>query len=203
MFTSRAEFRLHLRIDNADQRLTPIGRSAGSVDDGHWARFEKSNQERKGAAEFLATYRPDPADPDTQPLFALMGGVPANRTALDGYLRRPKVSIDDVLPLIAKHAEFELSRPEWKAVETQIKFAGYLEQQKRHMIRLKKAESRRIPDTFRYAGIPGLSREMIEKMERVRPRTLAQASRIPGVTPAAVSILNLHLEVPHPEPVDA
>jgi tRNA uridine 5-carboxymethylaminomethyl modification enzyme len=203
MFTSRAEFRLHLRIDNADQRLTPIGRGAGSVDDGHWARFERSDQERKRAAEFLAAYRPDPADPDAQPLFGLVGGVPANRTALDGYLRRPEVSIDDVLPLVAKQAELKLSWPEWKAVETQIKFAGYLEQQKRHVIRLKKAESQRIPETFRYAGIPGLSREMIEKMERVRPRTLAQASRIPGVTPAAVSILNLHLEAPRPEPVDA
>jgi tRNA uridine 5-carboxymethylaminomethyl modification enzyme len=202
MFTSRAEFRLHLRIDNADQRLTPIGRKAGSVDDEHWTRFETSDQERKRAAEFLAGYRPDPADPTAQALFAWMGGIPANRTALEGYLRRPEVSIDDVLPLIAKHAELELSRPEWKAVETQIKFAGYLEQQKRQVIRLKKAESHRIPDTFRYAGIPGLSREMIEKMERVRPRTLAQAARIPGVTPAAVSILNLHLEAPRPEPVD-
>ena len=88
-------------------------------------------------------------------------------------------------------------------METQIKFAGYLEQQKRQVIRLKKAESQRSPEAFRYAGIPGLSREMIEKMERVRPRTLAQAARIPGVTPAAVSILNLHLEAPRPEPVDA
>lgn len=203
MFTSRAEFRLHLRIDNADQRLTPIGRGVGSVDDGHWARFEKSDGQRKKAAEFIAAYRPDPADPDAQPLFTRMGGLPVNRTALDGYLRRPEVTIDDLLPLIAKHTEVELSRPEWKAVETQIKFAGYLEQQRRHVIRLKKAESQRIPETFRYTGIPGLSREMVEKMERVRPRTLAQASRIPGVTPAAVSILNLHLEAPRPEPVDA
>jgi tRNA uridine 5-carboxymethylaminomethyl modification enzyme len=203
MFTSRAEFRLHLRIDNADQRLTPIGRGAGSVDDGHWARFERWDHERKKAAGFLASYRPGPSDPDAQPLFGLVGGVPANRTALEGYLRRPEVSIDDLLPLIAKRAELALSRPEWKAVETEIKFAGYLEQQRRHVIRLKKAESQRIPETFRYAGIPGLSREMIEKMERVRPRTLAQASRIPGVTPAAVSILNLHLEAPRSECVDA
>jgi tRNA uridine 5-carboxymethylaminomethyl modification enzyme len=203
MFTSRAEFRLHLRIDNADQRLTPIGRGAGSVDDGHWARFERWDHERKKAAGFLASYRPGPSDPDAQPLFGLVGGVPANRTALEGYLRRPEVSIDDLLPLIAKRAELALSRPEWKAVETEIKFAGYLEQQRRHVTRLKKAESQRIPETFRYAGIPGLSREMIEKMERVRPRTLAQASRIPGVTPAAVSILNLHLEAPRSECVDA
>ena len=88
-------------------------------------------------------------------------------------------------------------------METAIKFAGYLEQQKSHVIRLKKAESQRIPESFRYSGIPGLSREVVEKMERVRPRTLAQASRIPGVTPAAVSILNLHLEAPRPEPIDA
>ena len=203
MFTSRAEFRLHLRIDNADQRLTPIGRGAGSVDDEHWKRFETSDAERKKAAEFIAGYRPDPADADAQALFARVGGVPANRTTLEGYLRRPEVTIDDILPLVRKHSAARLSRPEWKAVETAIKFAGYLEQQKSHVIRLKKAESQRIPESFRYSGIPGLSREVVEKMERVRPRTLAQASRIPGVTPAAVSILNLHLEAPRPEPIDA
>lgn len=202
MFTSRAEFRLHLRIDNADQRLTPIGRKANSVDDQQWELYERSISDRHKAAAFMANYRPDPLDADAAELFARMGGIPTNRTTLDGYLKRPEVTIDDILPLTQKHSGVELSRPEWKAVETEIKYSGYLEQQKRQVERLKKAESQKIPAAFRYAGLPGLSREVIEKMERVRPRTLAQASRIPGVTPAAVSILNLHLEAPRPDSVE-
>ncbi len=203
MFTSRAEFRLHLRIDNADQRLTPIGRQVGSVDDGQWAQYERSNSDRKRAAAFIAKHRPAPSDDEAQALFARIGGVPADRATLDGYLRRPEVSIGDIEPVIRKHTGLNLSRPEWKAVETQVKYSGYLEQQKKHVERLKKAEARSIPATFRYAGLPGLSREMVEKMERVRPRTLAQASRIPGVTPAAISILNMHLEAPRPVRLDA
>ncbi len=194
MFTSRAEYRLHLRIDNADRRLTPIGREAGSVDDQQWEEFERSSQERIRAAEFISKFRPDPADEAAQGLFDRVGGVPANRGPLETYLRRPEVSIDDLAPLVDKHGSLALSRPEWKAVETEVKYAGYLDQQRKHVERLKKAESQSIPASFEYAGLPGLSREMVEKMERVRPRTLAQASRIPGVTPAAVSILNMHLE---------
>ena len=199
----RAEFRLHLRIDNADQRLTPIGRQVGSVDDRQWTQYERSNSDRERAAAFIAKHRPAPSDDEAQRLFARIGGVPADRATLDGYLRRPEVSIGDIEPVIRKHTGLNLSRPEWKAVETQVKYSGYLEQQKKHVERLKKAEARSIPATFRYAGLPGLSREMVEKMERVRPRTLAQASRIPGVTPAAVSILNMHLEAPCPVRLDA
>ena len=196
MFTSRAEFRLHLRIDNADRRLTPIGRRAGAVNDRDWSRFEKSEARRAAAAAFLADHRPDPADPAAERLFAAMGGPPEQRASLAGYLRRPEVLIEHVADLVRKHVGVELKRPEWKALETDFKYAGYLEQQKRHVERLRKAETRRIPNGFSYSGLPGLSREVVEKMERVRPRTLAQAGRIPGMTPAALSILNMHLESP-------
>ncbi len=194
MFTSRAEFRLHLRIDNADSRLTPIGRAAGVIRDEEWQRFERIEAAKSEARRFVESHRPDPADEAAAELFAKLGGVPSNRSNLAGYLRRPEVTIDDVLPLIAKHIDCKLRRPDWKAVETEVKYAGYLEQQKRQVERLKKAESRLIPLDFTFAGLPGLSREVVEKMERVRPRTLAQAGRIPGITPAAISILNMHLE---------
>ena len=86
-------------------------------------------------------------------------------------------------------------RNEMKTVETEIKYAGYLDQQRKSMERLKKAEQRVIPDWFDYAKVSGLSREMNEKLQRVRPRTLGQASRIPGVTPAAISLLNVYIEI--------
>ncbi len=194
MFTSRAELRLHLRIDNADCRLTPMGRRAGAVDDEDWARFEESESRRTSAAGFLAAHWPDPADPAAAALFGAMGGPPEKRNSLAGYLRRPEVGIELMAELTRGHAGVELSRPEWKALETELKYAGYLEQQTRHVERLRKAEARRIPAGFSYAGLPGLSREVVEKMERVRPRTLGQAGRIPGMTPAALSILNMHLE---------
>jgi tRNA uridine 5-carboxymethylaminomethyl modification enzyme len=196
MFTSRAEYRLHLRIDNADRRLTPIGRRAGVVEDADWARFEDSAARRDAVAEFLAAHWPDPADPAAAALFDAMNGVPEQRNSLAGYLRRPEVTIEQVAELVRRETGSELTRPEWKALETELKYEGYLEQQRRHVERLRKAEGRRIPEDFTYANLPGLSHEVIEKMERVRPRTLAQAGRIPGVTPAALSILNMHLESP-------
>ena len=111
-------------------------------------------------------------------------------------LKRPEVRIDDMLDLIRRHTQVNLKRPEWKSIETEIKYEGYLKQQKRHIQQLRRAEARRIPDGFGFAGIPGLSTEVVEKMERVSPATLGQASRIPGVTPAAISILNVYLDMP-------
>jgi len=194
MFTSRAEFRLHLRIDNADQRLTPQARAAGMIPDADWALFERRRENRERVQRFLDEHRADPKDPRAGKLFAAMGGAPNQRLGLSGYLRRPEVEIGHVEELVRAETGVELSRPEWKAVETQAKYAGYLEQQQKHVARLAKAERRRIPADFAYRGLPGLSHEIVEKMERVRPETLAQAGRIPGVTPAAISILNMHLE---------
>ena len=193
MFTSRAEYRLHLRIDNADRRLTPIARAAGAVSDEQWALYEASDARRCAAKAALEAARPAADDPQAEALFAAMGGAPANRATLAGYLRRPEVTIDHVWDVLG--GKFDaISRPERKAIETEIKYAGYLEQQRRHVERMEKAEKRRIPTDFSYSGLPGLSREVVEKMERVRPRTLAQAARIPGITPAAISIVNMHLE---------
>jgi tRNA uridine 5-carboxymethylaminomethyl modification enzyme len=110
-------------------------------------------------------------------------------------LKRPEFSIDYCEPFFADGLPFTPNRAEMKIAETDIKYGGYLAQQQQQVDRMKKAESRHIPAWFEYLGVPGLSREMVEKLTRVRPRTLGQAARIPGVTPAAVSIINVYVEM--------
>lgn len=190
MFTSRAEYRLHLRIDNADRRLTPVGRTCGLVNERRWERFQCVERERTRVREFLESYRPRPSDGLTE--FA--GDSGSSMPVLSQLLRRPEVRVDMLRPLIDREVGASLRDAEWKAIETEIKYEGYLAQQKRSIERLQRAESRKIPAGFVYGGLPGLSNEIVEKMERIRPATLGQAGRIPGVTPAAVSIVNLHLD---------
>ena len=116
-------------------------------------------------------------------------------TPLSQLLKRPEVRIEHLLPALADHRPPTTDRWELKSVETELKYSGYLDQQSRAIERLKKAEQRAIPEWFDYASVSGLSREMKEKLLRVRPRTLAQASRIPGVTPAAVSLVHVFIEI--------
>ena len=189
MFTSRAEFRLHLRIDNADRRLTPIGRRAGTVSDADWRRFEATREARDAVARFLEGHRPLPSSR----LFDTLARPSAGRPSLSQLLRRPEVGLEDLWGEFPDGLGSGLRRADWRAIETEIKYAGYLMQQRRQIDRMKRAEARRIPSRFEYRGLPGLSNEAVEKMERVRPRTLGQAGRIPGITPAALSILDLHL----------
>jgi tRNA uridine 5-carboxymethylaminomethyl modification enzyme len=167
MFTSRAEFRLHLRIDNADERLTPIGRKVGLVDDHRWEMFQQKQAQKETLRKFVETSR------------------------LVEWLRRPESKLAAVESL----PQVEFMRGVVETVETEFKYAGYLAQQERQVQRMKDAEGRRIPSEFLYTGLPGLSREMQEKLTRVRPETLGQAGRIPGVTPAAVALLDVHLRL--------
>jgi tRNA uridine 5-carboxymethylaminomethyl modification enzyme len=280
MFTSRAEFRLHLRIDNADRRLTPHGRRIGLIGDQAWKDFQ-TKQERaqklmaflektrvsgellekisqaqrerlssqKTASAELAEEASDSADSPAVPV-AGSNLLSAIGSPMAQLLKRPEIVIEDFAAVVRegypeffaeiagqgsqnlprRHGDTEESRSEndssfrpdsdhdlqvssaehglngpgrlssaarneMKTVETEIKYAGYLDQQRKSIERLKKAEQRVIPEWFDYGKVSGLSREMNEKLQRVRPRTLGHASRIPGVTPAAVSLIHVYIEI--------
>jgi tRNA uridine 5-carboxymethylaminomethyl modification enzyme len=171
MFTSRAEFRLHLRIDNADTRLTPLGRRCGLVSDSRWEVFSRKQRQKEVLTAALDKHR---------------NGQ---------WLKRTEASISEILPWIEEVLGEPAVRGLLTTVETEIKYGGYIEQQERQMERMKDAERRPIPADFGFQGIPGLSREVQDKLSRVRPATLGQAGRIPGVTPAAVAVLDCYLSL--------
>ena len=171
MFTSRAEFRLHLRIDNADARLTPIGRRAGLVTDERWAVFSRKREQKQ----------------------RLCGALQSHRNGQ--WLKRPESRIEEIEAWVREVLGEEPARGLLTTIDTEIKYSGYSGQQERQIERLKGSERRPIPAEFAFTGIPGLSREIRDKLDRVRPATLGQASRIPGVTPAAIAILDVYLSL--------
>jgi tRNA uridine 5-carboxymethylaminomethyl modification enzyme len=189
MFTSRAEFRLHLRIDNADARLTPVGRKVGLVTDQRWESFSRKQAQMQRFRELMERTRVEPGR------FGGLGLAPEDRPMIAEWLRRPEARVDQLAEWVATCLEEPLVRGVLTTVETELKYAGYIAQQDRQIDRLRRAEGRRIPEAFRFRGIPGLSREICDKLERVRPGTLGQAARIPGVTPAAIAVLDVYLSV--------
>jgi len=239
MFTSRAEFRLHLRIDNADRRLTPHGRRVGLISDAAWADFQVKQQRHESMKAMLESTRlttqvleqiavmdTDFVGPGLRPGQAEQGSATAADRqpttndwtsaigqSLAQLLKRPEITIERLLPVLRELApnffEEEIRenprqsvagissaiRNELKSVETEIKYAGYLLQQQRAIERLKKAEQHTIPQWFDYGSVSGLSHEIQETLIKVRPRTLGHASRIPGVTPAAVSLVHVFIEI--------
>jgi tRNA uridine 5-carboxymethylaminomethyl modification enzyme len=237
MFTSRAEFRLHLRIDNADRRLTPHGRRVGLISDAAWADYLAKQERLEALKQLLEKTRLTSAMMEKIANCATFCHPERSEAELSGVegprvppareidwqsavgqtcaqlLKRPEISIEYLAPLLQELSpdffttDSSMSsvpaavlfssevRNELKSVETEVKYAGYLQQQERAIERLKKAEQRTIPEWFDYRAVSGLSREMQEKLLKIRPRTLGHASRIPGVTPAAVSLVNVYIEI--------
>jgi tRNA uridine 5-carboxymethylaminomethyl modification enzyme len=193
MFTSRAEFRLHLRIDNADERLTPLGRRVGLVDDARWRLFGRKQEQKARLKALLNDTRLDPV--------LLLGiSLPdGDRPVLAEWLRRSEASAGALESWAASALGEPLVREVLSGIANEIKYSGYISQQEKQVERLRGVEARRIPERFEFRGLPGLSREIREKLERVRPRNLGQAARIPGVTPAAIAVLDVYLSLtPNP-----
>jgi len=190
MFTSRAEFRLNLRIDNADERLTSVGRRHGLVTDEHWNHFLERRDRIACVRKLVETSRVN-----TDHSFFVSRGLEfRSRPSFVELLRRPEIHMADLLAEGVIETE-ALRREDIVSLETNIKYEGYLKQQDREVEKLRKAESKRLPPDLDYAAMPGLSCEIVEKLSRVRPQSIAQASRIPGITPASISILLFHLEM--------
>jgi tRNA uridine 5-carboxymethylaminomethyl modification enzyme len=193
MFTSRAEYRLSLREDNADLRLTEQGRALGLVGDKRYRAFEAK---REGIASLQAGLSSTWVKPDSPEALALEGllSAPLQREAsLAELLRRPELGIRQLAPL-SDLIDSETNNQILEQVEIQAKYSGYIERQQTEIERTRRYDHWRLPDSFDYGNVIGLSNEVREKLIRQQPETLGQAARIQGVTPAAISLLLVHLK---------
>jgi tRNA uridine 5-carboxymethylaminomethyl modification enzyme len=179
MFTSRAEYRLLLRVDNADFRLTPKARAAGMIDDARWDSFEK----RRARYEENLGHLHETIVRDVR-------GTPMSAAQ---WLKQPSSRLAE----LAASGRFSLAMPTSRldvpSVETTLKYEGYLRRQESEVSRRSREENRRIPGSFEYSNVPGLSAEVVQRLSQTRPETLGQAMRVPGVTPAAIAVLSTYI----------
>jgi len=201
MFTSRAEYRLLLREDNADVRLTPKGREFGLVDDARWQCFEAKQELVASEVQRLGSALVRPEQLSVDQSMALFGGPLSREARAFELLKRPEADYAGMVSLDAVGANPDMERlsPELRAqvvqqVEVQAKYDGYIRRQQEEIDRHLRNEETALPEDLDYSGIRGLSNEVCQKLEAARPGTIGQASRLPGVTPAAVSLLLIHLK---------
>lgn len=191
MFTSRAEYRLRLREDNADQRLTPIGIEMGLVGNERTRAFHNKLTQTERLSAHLQQVHVVSNSELANVLTAATGEQIARDTSLAGFLRRPAVRLADIASLVdlPEHTDGLLD-----LVETQIKYAGYIKRQDDEIARIRRHERLQIPADFVYGSVQGLSNELLQKLSEVRPESLARAARIPGMTPAALSLLLIFVQ---------
>lgn len=192
MFTSRAEYRLQLREDNADLRLTPVGRELGLVDDARLARFEAKREAIARESSRLGGIWAAPGNALGREAMDALGIEISRETSALDLLKRPELDYAKLMqvPSIGPAVDDALVAEQ---VEIGVKYAGYLDRQREEIARQQRHENTAIADDFDYAAVRGLSAEVQQKLERVRPQTVGQAQRIPGMTPAAISLLLVHL----------
>src|SRR5690606_17090076 len=193
MFTSRAEYRLLLREDNADLRLTETGRRLGLVDDHRWQRFEEKREAIARETARLAAWTIRPQDVDTATAVNLLGAPLAHEFRAAELLRRPELDYRSLHRLAGADMP-ALDERVQEQVEIQVKYAGYIERQQAEIARNLKHETLALPEDLDYAAVRGLSNEVRQKLSDARPATLGQAARLSGVTPAAISLLLVHLK---------
>jgi tRNA uridine 5-carboxymethylaminomethyl modification enzyme len=225
MFTSRAEFRLQLREDNADSRLTEAGRALGLVDDARWSAFCRKRDAVSRETERLKLTWVSPASLPAADAERLLGKALEHEYNLADLLRRPGIGFDSAAEVARiAHPQTEVSRLRLQAelgetladtvieqIEVSIKYAGYIDKQNEEVLRVAQFESMTLPDDIDYSQVSALSYEVRQRLGQQRPSTLGQASRLTGITPAAISLLLIHLKKgqlkPHrvtkPESIDA
>ena len=175
MFTSRAEYRMLLRQDNADRRLTPLGIELGLVESERQASFENYEQELQRGLTAVQTLRHE-------------------GSSLEEWLRRPEIGWKDIAEFCQALAETQLSERAVRQLEIEVQYAGYIRRQEAEIAKLQKVDSVRIPDTFDFKAVTQLRHEAREKLGRISPETLGQASRVSGITPADIAVLMMYLK---------
>ena len=192
MFTSRAEYRLMLREDNADIRLTPIARELGLIDDVRWTVFNAKQEAVEKENAYLDSYKFVPEKMDQARAETILGEKLSKVTTAKDLLRRPKVDYAALLAMMDR--EQDVTDEVAEQVVIQAKYSGYIDRQQNEIERLQRNENTALPADMDYKNVRGLSNEVREKLEQARPGNLGQAARISGVTPAAVSLLLVHLK---------